>query len=52
MLLANTMKARDGRPAKSWPERVVEVLREIFVPSREPVPVPVVVRPGGPVRRP
>jgi hypothetical protein len=51
MYLAEDTKAREEGP--SWPERVWEVLRRIFVPDRQPVlvPVPVVVRPGAAPRR-
>jgi hypothetical protein len=62
MLQAGDVKSRerqnehdehDDRQDGSWPERVIEVLRRIFVPEPQPVPVPVpvVVRPGSPVRR-
>jgi hypothetical protein len=54
MLHANDVKTRDARDddsGASWPERVIEVLRRIFVPEPQPVPVPVVVRPSGPILR-
>ncbi|HEV2125504.1 MAG TPA: hypothetical protein VGW38_22360 [Chloroflexota bacterium] len=39
---------REREQGQSWPERVLEVLKRIFIPEPEPalVPVPVVVRPG------
>ena len=51
----NTRDGRDEQPSGSWPERVIDVLRRIFVPEPQPVPVlvPVPVRryPAGPIRR-
>ncbi len=35
----------------SWADRVIDVLRRIFVPERQPVLVPIAVRPGIPIRR-
>jgi hypothetical protein len=52
LLAENGSEREDGR-GPSWPERVLDALRKIFLPEPEPQPVlvPVRVGPNYPVRR-
>jgi|GEM_PF-4978040 len=50
MLLADNQTRRRGDDP-SWADRVIDALRRVFVPERQPVLVPVVVRPGIIIRR-